>query len=356
VAPTVIYVATNGTSAFPYDTWAKAATNIQNAVDAARVVGTNASMVLVTNGAYATASQISIAKGITVRSVNGAASTTIRRAGGASFGVLYLSAAGAILDGFTITNGVGDASYGGAATIDNGATLRRCVVTLNGGYNGAGVRMGSGLIDACQILTNASFNGGGIHMSGGMVSNTIIRGNTCSGNTGGGVHNSAGTLRNCLVTLNTGARLGGGIYMDGAGSIENCTIVTNTASGTYSTGGGLYASAGGAINCVVAYNRTTGGGGTNDDVRTNDVSRCSFSCAPELTNGNNNAPGDPQFAASPDSPYRPKVSSPCFNRGTNLTCALTEVDLSGQPRIRAKIVDMGCYESGDLPGTVFLIQ
>jgi hypothetical protein len=57
----------------PYSNWATAATNIQDAVDAA----SSNDVVLVTNGLYRLVSEIYIAKEIEIQSVNGAAATLV---------------------------------------------------------------------------------------------------------------------------------------------------------------------------------------------------------------------------------------------------------------------------------------
>src|SRR5439155_9908417 len=111
----------------PYTSWATAATNIQDAVDAAVEGG---AVVLVTNGVYATGgrfrpgfsplwpfddiygttNRVVIERFLTVRSVNGPQVTSID--GGQSIRCVYL-AGSATLSGFTLTNGNSD--YGGGA-------------------------------------------------------------------------------------------------------------------------------------------------------------------------------------------------------------------------------------------------
>ena len=62
------YVDLNNTnSVSPYTSWSTAATNIQTAINAADTTDT----VLVANGTYSLSNQISVAKAINIKSVNG---------------------------------------------------------------------------------------------------------------------------------------------------------------------------------------------------------------------------------------------------------------------------------------------
>src|SRR6266571_2821912 len=103
----VHYVDVNSTNATPpYTNWTTAATNIQDAVDAA-VAGDE---IVVTNGTYATGgvhtnfspTRVAMFKPLALRSVNGPQFTII--GGGGAIRCVYLTN-GASLSGFTLSGG-----------------------------------------------------------------------------------------------------------------------------------------------------------------------------------------------------------------------------------------------------------
>jgi len=123
----------------PYTSWATAATNIQDAVDAAVIGGT----VVVSNGTYGAggravgtsvlANRVAVTKLLTVRSVNGPGVTSIVGSGPngpAAVRCVYLTN-GAVLAGFTLTQGATQTSgdydrnqTGGGAWCDRGRCSR----------------------------------------------------------------------------------------------------------------------------------------------------------------------------------------------------------------------------------------
>ena len=156
---TARYVSPSGTEAGGYTNWATAAKTIQKAVNAC----VDGDTVWVTNGVYSTTSQVSVVKGVTVSSVNGAVSTVIDGGGWTSAGsnrCLFLSNSNAVVDGFTIRNGNLYISQQGAGVliISNGL-VRNSIICSNLNYNsdGGGVALiGGGTVRNCLIVSNAS--------------------------------------------------------------------------------------------------------------------------------------------------------------------------------------------------------
>jgi len=308
---TVRYVDVSSTNSTPpYLSWATAATNIQDAVDAA-VAG---DQILVTNGVYAvggtavfgtTSNRVAVTKPLTVRSVSGPAVTTIQ--GSAFVRCAYLTN-GAVLSGFTLSSAalwsdialdprdtVGGGlfcesasavasncviagnlaeSFGGGAhggtliqcTLmgnfvgGNGGgacsnTLIRCTVTNNSAANGGGAF--ECVLEESVVAGNSAFQGSGGGVRGGSLNFCVLTGNSTAGDGGGG---SAARLTNCIVT-NNWAENGGGA----SGSIlTSCILMgnraTNDVSGMGFGGGAL----GGTLNnCTLVGNKARYGGGAS---------------------------------------------------------------------------------------------
>ena len=176
----------------PYSDWSTAATNIQEAIDAASAGDT----ILVTNGIHATGgkvksgdlnNRVALDKPVTVQSVNGPWVTTIQGAG-ATNGVSAVRCA-------WLTNGASLVGF----TLKHGATRTAGGVELRGG-GGVWCASSNAIVSNCIITSNtASQSGGGIYQ--GTLNNSLVFGNTVPG-TGGTAFNAH--LNNCTVVSNTG--------------------------------------------------------------------------------------------------------------------------------------------------------
>jgi hypothetical protein len=331
--PTHYVMANSANPSAPYSSWATAATNIQDAVDAATVPG---ALVLVTNGIYAGGSRVAggatnrviVGNLITVQSVNGPLFTIID--GGRSNRCVYL-ADNTSLSGFTLTNGAASQG-GGVQCASAAAVLSNCVVTGNSaGWFGGGAY--GGTLNNCTLSHNSAGGGG---CGGGAYSSTL---NNCvlSGNSaraGSGAY--GGTLNNCILTGNSlydygSATYGGGAY---GGTLNNCTLSGNSA---VSYGGGAY---GGTLNnCIAYFNSAPVGANYAEPGPMN------YCCTTPLpTNGMGNITNVPLFVDTNGwANLRLQSNSPCINAG-NSSYVTNATDLDGNPRIKGGTVDIGAYE------------
>jgi hypothetical protein len=392
------YVWTNSPSpSVPYHTWSNAARTIADAVVAAPAGST----VIVTNGTYNISLEIPVSKALTIRSFgNGvygglanASNTVVSGPQNQGYGgprIFNLTAAGTVLDGFTITKGYGALAGLGVYMTDStvinciiknngkpeyyfcvnaqgagvymvGGTLSNCVVQGNtsGPRGGAGgIYANGGLIVDCQVLNNTNSagwtGGGGIFANNAQIVNCQVIGNTSSSDLphGGGIYAQGSTLvRNCLIVSNAVGNQGGGVF---GGRIENCTIVKNSCSSGTGAGGGVYGS---VVTNSIVWNNTTGSG-----TGTNYGGTCTFgySCTAPLPAGTGNIMSDPLFVNAAGGDYRlasKPPASPCNDKGMNLGWMTGAVDLGGNLRIQHDIVDMGAYESVFIPaGTVITFR
>lgn len=290
----------NSAPVYPYTNWATAATNIQDAVDAATVGG----LVLVTNGIYDTGgkavyglmtNRVAIDKAITLKSVNGPGATWIvgSGAGGGNTNsdgairCVYMWT-NAVLIGFTLTNGhtraSGDTtqeqSGGGVWSASTNAWVTNCLLAGN----------------SAKISGGGAFNG--------TLNNCVFTGNSATN--GGGANN--GTLNNCTLTGNSASSIGGGAY---GAKLNNCILYYNTApsSSNYNT------------LCTLKYCCTT----------------------PAPPSGTGNITNEPVMVDRVNGNLRLQSTSPCINSGNNASVS-ENTDLDGQPRLAGGTVDIGAYE------------
>lgn len=308
-------VASNPAAAAPYDTWATAATNIQDALDATAYVGER---VLVSNGVYQAggralvgtmSNRVAVTKPVTVESVNGPAVTVIRgyqvpgtTNGEGAMRCVYLTN-GAVLGGFTLADGATRAagnvtleqSGGGVWCTSTNARVTNCVLAGNwAAASGGGAY--SGTLQNCSVKANWSGLGGGGSCNG-VRNNCAFTSNSAASGPGGGVYND--TLNNCLLMANH-APTGGGAYQ---GSLHNCIVYDNEAPNAPNYSGS-----------VLNYSCTT----------------------PAPESGTGNITDDPQLVSE----GHLAATSPCRSAGSAIYA--TGVDLDGEPWLNPP--SMGCDE------------
>ena len=346
----VHYVDVNGTNATPpYTNWSTAATNIQDAVDAA-VAGDE---IVVTNGTY---HPVAANKPLNVRSVSGPQFTLIDGSGGNSRCVYLADAAS--LSGFTLANGFVEGElYGGGAF---GGTLNNCTLRNNRasydvdttGAKGGGAAYCT--LNNCTLTGNSAiypFYSFGAAYGGGAyqctLNNCTLSGNRAENDCGGGFVDAPAygggafecILNNCVLTGNSvsgchdslgGGGLGGGAYNC---TLNNCTLTGNSAN---RFGGGAYS--GTLNNCIVYFN--TNGGNYGGGLLT-----INYCCTTPLsTSGVGNITNAPLFVdTNAWSNLRLQSNSPCINAGNN-SYVTNATDLDGNPRIAGGTVDLGAYE------------
>lgn len=276
------FVSPTGGNVAPFTSWDTAATNIQDAIDAASAGET----VWVTNGVYASGGKVMagdltnrvvLDKALTVQSVNGPFLTTIQGAWDpvTTNGPLALRCAwitnGAVLKGFTLLGG---------------ATRNTGTLTLENG-GGAWCSDAGATVANCFILSNAAYASGcGVY--NGTVINSGIRGNV--GSTSAGATASAKLL--------------------------NCTVVSNSCAGALS----VY-----ATNSILYYNASRDSLGT-----------LVYCCSTVVPVGLGNIASPPQLLSDG---VHLSSSSPCIAAGTNIS---TGADIDDQPW--AAPPSMGCDE------------
>lgn len=387
VAQPVHYVALgNPAPVAPFNSWATAATNIQDAVNAATLPG---ALVLVTNGTYQSGGQavfgtmtnrVVINKPVLVQSVNGPAVTVIRGTSTNSDSAVRCAflGSGATLSGFTLTRGAtradgdGDREQcGGAAWCESStAVLSNCVLTANTANNAGGAVMSGTLIN-CTLATNSAPNGGAVYLSE-LYQCTLTR-NVATGDSGGAAHSAA--LNHCSLAANTAVNTGGGAY---GSTLNNCTLSGNSA---VNYGGGANASGlnncnlygnssaaygggaeGGVLNnCTLTGNSALNGGGAHSSTLNNCI--LYFNSAPQEANyssstlnyccttplppaGTGNISSSPQLAGL----AHLSSSSPCRNAGNAAYASGTDID----GEVWANPASIGCdeYQVGALTGAL----
>ena len=171
----------------------------------------------------------------------------------------------------------------------------------------------------------------------GIAAYCIFRNCIVTGNTAG---MSAGfdlcRLENCLVFGNAveAATSSGTTKLFDRTEAVNCTVTGNSIANT--TGSSIFTRSS-VINSVIYGNQV--GAGTSFDGDT----MFSFSCSETMVSGTGNIAADPRFVDAANGDFRLAEDSPCIDTGAAGYLDLS-FDLDGNPRVKGRSIDMGCYE------------
>ncbi len=293
------FVATNGGHVLPFDSWGKAASNIQDAVNEAG----GGDLILVSNGVYrvptnAVVNQgtnvVSITKAITLRGRTGNPADVIIDGGGSNRCIYMDVSSGpgvAVVESLSVTNGY-SYNYGAGmvalATAANVTSLvRNCIISGNiinpssavtiygGGIRADSSAGGYVMVENCIIRGNQVTNGSVGNMRGGGISigyssttigavyNCLIESNLADKGAGVLVYYPGSVISNCVIRYNSkntaNTSWGGGIQFQNGGAAYNCLIYSNIGG----TGGGIYINNSNTVveNCTVTHNTGNYNGG-----------------------------------------------------------------------------------------------
>ncbi|MCE5323012.1 chitobiase/beta-hexosaminidase C-terminal domain-containing protein [bacterium] len=265
----------------------------------------------------------------------------------------------AVLDGFVVTNGIGEydvyGNYHGAGILCWGSpTITHNYIAGNNGEWGGGIYIGPNaapLIAYNSIVGNSAYVGGGIcSASGGAatVTNNYIAYN--SAYWAGAIYIAAcpSTISNNVIAMNTSGAEGAGILMeDGCTTlIVNNTIVDNE-TGEGIDGGGIYSDSSSPTiaNNIIAF-CSSGIYSTNAApvLHTNDVYGNTDYDYSVLVSHPSDLNVDPLFRDYLGEDYHLLATSTLINAGTDADVPPDWPDMDGQDRINGAAVDIGADE------------
>lgn len=336
-ASNIIFISKDGTHSPPFTSWKNAATNIYDAIN----WSLDNCTVIVSNGHYLLPYEVRVNKDIDFKSYTGAQNTILDGQGNTR--CLYISANGALIDGFTVTNGLN--SYGGGIYFAAQATVQNCFIRNNQGSQGSAVYLyRPGTVKKCEITHNYGATYGTIFAdNGASVLNCKITDNDAYLQSAIDARDGA-LVRNCLIARNHSDYISivGG-YQNSGYTVENCTIVDNTIDRPSSSSGkcgAIDADSGTFRNNIVRFN-------THNGIESNFTGAAEHNYSnihPLPATGTGNINSDPGFVNRTGGNYELSTSSYSVNAGHNETWQLGYTDLAGNPRRINGKVDIGAYE------------
>ena len=331
--PKTIYVVSNSPgAAFPYGSFATAATTLSEAVSAA----IDGMEIVLSNGTHDVTSQILVNKTLDIHGYESDPARTV---------VKYPSGYDTE-PGFRNTRAgtfIHDLTFDGAAAnrpgwnLEGYGVISNCIIRgmKNYGYWGRiGAVSAEGkntLVTHCVITNNET-------TIGGVDSKAIVKA------TGGA------RIENCLIARNKDT-VGTPLARGSAGAFVNCTVVSNELStSTVLTDEGAL----GVTNCIFAANVRTDSG-SDFSFSTDVPTACSRNLADTEVAGWLYEPDAAKIFADPAAQnWHLSVSSPARDCGVR-HMNLPATDLDGNPR-KVGRVDLGCYENPVGNGMTLLVR
>lgn len=220
---------------------------------------------------------------------------------------------------------------------------------------GAGLYLFGGVVSNC-VFRNGSISGYGAHSmlevdgADALLTHCWITNNTasCQGvEAATSVRIDGGAkVVNCFIVDNkeqtTGSDLSSGVWVKN-GTLENCTVVNNQGQRT----GGVRATAGRVVNCVIAGNTSRKRGAGNHDVEPGSDDLFDHCAVAEVKLGGANVNYHDSmanmFVDAARGDFLPAGGSCLVDKGAALS-VYEATDLAGAERILGTAIDIGCYE------------
>lgn len=321
IYPTDSYVDVASTTAeWPFDTPAKAASNLNEAVTQTLRSGVT---LHIAEGDYRITSTITVGEEMTVVGA-GRDATCVYSSGKENMRVFVINGQDALVSSLCVSN---------ALEVQGGVCIR-----------GEGGAFEDGMIVKCKGTVNQEGAGLMIENSKGRASRCIIANNethyTTGSDTVGVDHTGAGAvvhggiLENSLIVGNK-ARNAAGVMVTDDGILRNCTVVGNIAGQTEGNAhegcGGVSIRYGRAVNCIIVDNLDTLVG-DRTAVASNAKGSGFSNCCVLGDSHTGCVVDDPQFKDAANGDYRIGAESPCARAGLYGAWMDGATDFFGNPR------------------------